>query len=759
MKVPNPCHGAPRPKVTIPVDHYGIRLDFTPSTAQLIRYCEYHRYKMVMKWDEETSQHRPTFDEGAIEKLLLKYPKDPLFPLIKKFRTLQKCVGTYVDGLTLAPSELGNEYGRVIGELLHVPKSGRLCVAKGTLIEVLRDSAKFPLGIPIEDVQEGMFAYSFDADKRLCLRKVKHSWKTGIRKVVRVHWKADSQKFSGYTDMTPDHRVRLVTGAYQEAQLLKEGDRILSLSRGITLGYSRLWATGHEAIEKEHRFVYRELINKNVAEHVHHLNGNRLDNRPENLEGLTAVQHTSLHAKAYFSDPKVREQQSEMLRKRWHTEDGIPRRNTSGKRPVWLGITREWLENALYEVGGDTAELRRRTGIEHHILKKYLDKLKVSVTRIKAECASTKNHRVTWVEELVEPVDVYDLEIEDTNNFIAGGLCVHNSMKGAPHQLQPRTSDPENPFYQVREMYVAGPDSRITELDFGGIEGVLTMYLSGVNVVNGVAYAKPNADDARHGLRLTGIDIHGFVSSHAIGQPADLKWSDADLKDYFALFRKENRLWKLPTGMTLYEDIRDANKTGLYASLYGGGPSVLMQSQPKLFPDEAAGQRVQDLIFGLFPSIPNWWWEVAQEADTLGYITTPDGYRQWFSDVIDHRYSKKKQKWIPTLGKLAKEAIAGKPQHLGMLFTGAGIGRFWAQYPEYRQYLRLTIHDSILTLQVDARSVEVYVALKQCMETPMEVLPLPVEWGMGSNLVIKAEGKWTSPGGNWREMKKISLAS
>lgn len=457
-KIPNPCHGAKRQTVMVPSEWYGLRMDFAPSNAQLTRYCEHHRYKMVMKYDSESGVSAPTFDTNALDTLIERYPQDKLFPLIARYRMVEKCLGGYVDGLTLLTSPLGPQYGRVCGEFLHVPRTGRL------------------------------------------------------------------------------------------------------------------------------------------------------------------------------------------------------------------------------------------------------------------------------------------------------------SMKGAPHQLQPRTSDPLNPYYQVREMYVAPPGHRIMEFDFGGIEGVLTQYYTGVDAATG--RPKPGREDARQGLRLSGIDIHGYISSFALedGQHgADVSWSDSDLAAYFKQFRAENRQWRTRSGqMKLYEDIRDANKTGYYASLYGGGPSVLVQSQPSLFPNTMVAAEVQNLILGeRFPSIRKWHWEECEAADRDGYLTTPDGYRQWFTDVIEHSWSKRENKWTHRLGKSAKECIAAKPQHTAMLYTGAAIGRFWDRYPDFRQYLRLTIHDSIVTVQPDEVTKDVAMALQSCMEEALPFLPLPLEWNMGSHLSIKAEGKWSAIGGNWREMSKI----
>lgn len=69
----------------------------------------------------------------------------------------------------------------------------------------------------------------------------------------------------------------------------------------ITLNGYRAISKGKrgEAVRKyEHRMIMEAYLGRELTqdEHVHHINGNKLDNRVENLQVITKSEHERLHA-------------------------------------------------------------------------------------------------------------------------------------------------------------------------------------------------------------------------------------------------------------------------------------------------------------------------------------------------------------------------------------------------------------------------------------------------------------------------------
>jgi len=83
-------------------------------------------------------------------------------------------------------------------------------------------------------------------------------------------------------------------------QCLKDASRKLDKK----IGYVRVYCPMHPKANTwgyvyEHRLIMESIIGRHLKdnEHIHHINGKRWDNRPENLKIMTPKEHSVLTAK------------------------------------------------------------------------------------------------------------------------------------------------------------------------------------------------------------------------------------------------------------------------------------------------------------------------------------------------------------------------------------------------------------------------------------------------------------------------------
>ncbi|MDP9409856.1 MAG: DNA polymerase, partial [Actinomycetota bacterium] len=435
----------------------------------------------------------------------------PAAKALLHYRELQKKLGTYLETY---PKFIHPKTGRIHANFLQcrVPTGRLACVARGTLVEVARDQSKDFAGVPIERIKAGDLAYTYDENRRLTLRRVLWAGKTGRKEVLGVRWRSGSHKRQGVLEVTPDHEIRLSSGEYVRAENLRPGDRVLALGRDTSgWGYARIYATGYPGPMREHRFVF-EAINGYLPEHVHHVDENKLNNLPENLSGMTNSEHVGHHVNGRM-DEAERARLTEIARESWaRNRDrrlrSLKRGEESGR---WLGLDRDWMEAVLWENAGKPTAFRDVHGIDYATAQKYLemhgidwktiaenftrrgeliDRAFYEETRkrmqefgfdagLKASGISSRrwkkikarfeavdvvpnNHEILAIERTGKFVDVYDLEVEDTHNFIAGEICVHNctnpNVQQIPHEDE------------FRRCFVAEEGNTLVIADYSQIE-------------------------------------------------------------------------------------------------------------------------------------------------------------------------------------------------------------------------------------------------------------------------------------------------
>ncbi len=289
----------------------------------------------------------------------------------------------------------------------------------------------------------------------------------------------------------------------------------------------------------------------------------------------------------------------------------------------------------------------------------------------------------------------------------------------------PRGTDSEYAKW-VKEIFVAPSGSLLWERDFSAIEAVLVGYF---------------ASDPTY-IRFAKLGVHAFLASHIVGRPADLSWSDSDLKAYFGTLKKAEKA------------TYDVAKRIVHGSNYMMTPGKMSMEYPEAFPTTKAAAKLQNLYHDLFPSIRKWHTSICEQVDgtkvrrgesvdpwSLGvcHAKNPFGYIHRFYDVL--HWERINGEWIRSFGEDAKRLVSFLPQSTAAAIIKRAGKRLWYDYPSVGRTMRLWVHDSILGETIESDIDNCLEISQNVMEEPIQQLPVPLSWNMGPFLTIGTEGK------------------
>lgn len=248
-----------------------------------------------------------------------------------------------------------------------------------TLIDTLKGR------IPIKDLvgKPSFYVYSCNSLGELNVslaRNVKCTRKeVRVIKITFSHGRGGHGKTEELT-LTPDHEVMLSDGSYLSAGKLRLGDSVKAFYRqqnGWGDGYDMIGVTS-KYLQPEHRFVAEWKLGRElkIGEIVDHVDGNKANNDPSNLEVKSQAQHAKDHYERSSDEYKEKRRQQFI----------------------------EYLNSLSPE---ETSKLRREA-----VLIRF---------------GKLKNHKVSKIEE-VGAADVYCMEVEKDHNFVANNIFVHNCI-------------------------------------------------------------------------------------------------------------------------------------------------------------------------------------------------------------------------------------------------------------------------------------------------------------------------------------------
>jgi len=250
------------------------------------------------------------------------------------------------------------------------------------------------------------YLYCLNDKGEVRIRQAELIAKSGEQKLVRVHFDDDT-----HIDCTPNHRIMMSNGKYVEAKELHQLDSVTAFHKKI-LNEKYFVGSTRSDLVPEHIVAAECFTGKLISQNgkrrkpgnlcVHHLDGNSLNNNPENLKIVTVSEHGKIHA-----DNLAQLQEEIASRRKGKTLEAV----------YGAEKAREWRMRM-----SDAAKRRTpwNSGLTGEDYKRhYEDGFGNQFSR--------PNHKVVSVEPLDGIHEVFDIVMPDWPNFVANGVFVHNS--------------------------------------------------------------------------------------------------------------------------------------------------------------------------------------------------------------------------------------------------------------------------------------------------------------------------------------------
>src|ERR1035437_3664130 len=278
-------------------------------------------------------------------------------------------------------------------------------------------------------------------------------------------------------------------------------------------------------------------------------------------------------------------------------------------------------------------------------------------------------------------------------------------------------------------------------------------------------------------IRFSQIDPHSILGSYidpsVIGGSISLKWSDSEIKEAAAKFKKLCKIHKSKDPQHNVDVRQELAKPTVLGNQLELGPKKLQRQNRRFIEyiykrQRLAGggtglsaEELQNMIAGLFPKEQIYKAQIKEKAHIEKFLVNEFGRIQFFYDVFNFSYSKKMGKWTKKDGDGARDPIAFRVQSTAFgLITEEILEMERQGLCEEYQFCN-TIHDSVLFVPEESKLDTCIEAVYKIMNQPCkkltndatgpEGLKIGVEVAVGKNW--KAFNKEKNPGG----MKEISV--
>lgn len=296
----------------------------------------------------------------------------------------------------------------------------------------------------LEGKEFWVWSYSHE-EKRLVPAKAKKCWKSGTNAPL-VEVELDSGE---KIKCTPEHRFMLRDGTYCEAQNLKKDYSLMPFYEFDNRGYRRIHLNDGSQAD-EHRYVHHRINGyQPKGFHVDHIDENKANNSPENLQLLSQADHCrktqswarnpearsekrvrTITAKTEFKRCPICKKESLMSYKQIYCRQECKRykdQKAANEKKLLEAFWKkcEWCDQKFFgfkrqvNCSRACADKNKAYTVMHYNRRARASKAQ--------RAGAFANHKVRAVRVIQETADVYDIEVPGYENFVANGVVVHNS--------------------------------------------------------------------------------------------------------------------------------------------------------------------------------------------------------------------------------------------------------------------------------------------------------------------------------------------
>lgn len=333
-----------------------------------------------------------------------------------------------------------------------------LCVTGDTMIDVATNESENPAGVPIQDLV-GTQGYVFCVDPNtlepLC-RKYTSVKKTGsnvpvvkiLMDVLRTDGQGHSYYERTYLKCTPDHPILVKSGfrgsKWVAAKDLQPGMRLIADQRSQDMIRGKI----------RHRLIAECMFDEDLQD-VHHIDGNHFNNDPANLSNMSSHDHRHYHRSVEYGYDDILNiedliklynagENFSSLAKMFHCDQStiesrighlVDKRSQSESLSIKNRLSTKDRDDEicrLYEKGyllseiADYLQIHPTTALSA-LESRGIPRRESNFSRYNRRKLNLPplNHRVVAVID-AGTEDVYNMEVEDVENYFANGVVVHN---------------------------------------------------------------------------------------------------------------------------------------------------------------------------------------------------------------------------------------------------------------------------------------------------------------------------------------------